>query len=91
MGGFLSTSTSGGSLVHSFSSIIESIEMVNGSGEVVTFVKGTDEFNAAAVSMGLFGVITKVVLRVPPYFMVKGYEKVADTHETFLASAETLQ
>jgi FAD/FMN-containing dehydrogenase len=51
---------------------VEQIDLVNGQGEVVHLKKGTDELDAAGVSMGLFGIVTGVTLRVGPrYFVVR--------------------
>jgi len=72
--GFIQTGSDGGSLTHSFSDAVEELELVDGTGEVRTFRRGTDEFAAAGVSMGLFGVLTRVTLKVGTSYFVEGEE-----------------
>lgn len=75
VGGFMMTSTAGGSLSHGFADVLESLEFIDGAGQERIFHKGTDEFNAAAVSMGLYGVITHVTLKLGKNYLVDGVEE----------------
>ena len=74
VGGFLSTGSAGGSLQHGFADVIEDIEFVDGTGKHRIAIKGSDEWKAIGVSMGLLGVITHIHFRLPPRFLVKGTE-----------------
>lgn len=72
--GFMQTSSSGGSLQHSFAEAVRSIEFVDGTGAIQTVEVGSDEFAAAGVSMGLFGIITHVVVACEAQYFVTGTE-----------------
>ena len=79
VGGFLSTGSSGGSLKYSFEDAIEAIEFVDGTGQqhvVEPDMEG--DFAAFGVSMGLFGVITSVVLKPNARFAIVGTESTRD-------------
>ncbi|XXY46656.1 D-arabinono-1,4-lactone oxidase [Sorangium sp. So ce269] len=90
LGGFMMTSTAGGSLAYGFADVVESFELVDGLGDVRTLTKGTDDFYAAAVSMGLFGVITHVTVKLRKNYLVSGYEETVATKDSILATADTL-
>ncbi len=51
------------------------LEMVNGSGDVMTLTKAKDgdAFRGAVVGLGALGVITKVTLAIQPTYQVKQY------------------
>ena len=85
LAGFLLTGSAGGSYAHGFADAVEQIDLVNGQGEVVALQKGTDEFNAAGVSMGLFGIVTGVTLRVGQRYFVEGTEENKQFEDSFLA------
>ena len=72
--GFLQTSSAGGSTSRGFAQAITSIELVDGTGVVRWLDAGSEAFDAACVSMGLFGIVTRVVLAVGPRYFVKGTE-----------------
>ncbi|RIA84464.1 hypothetical protein C1645_784023 [Glomus cerebriforme] len=76
IGGFLQTSTAGGSLKHTIADSLEEIEFINGKGEIVTLNKRKDEemFNASVVSMGLFGIITRANFNLTKNYLVEGTE-----------------
>jgi len=86
--GYLSTGSEGGSTQRSLAECIEAIEIVDGLGEVRTLTRGTDELDAAGVSLGLFGVITGVTLRLPPRYRLRGTEQKLRFEDSILASAE---
>jgi D-arabinono-1,4-lactone oxidase len=86
--GYVSTGSEGGSTQRSLAESIEAIEIVDGLGEVRTLVKGTDDFDAAGVSLGLFGVVTGVTLRLPPRYRLRGTEQNVRFEDSILASAE---
>ena len=75
VGGFMMTSSAGGSLKHGFADVIEDIEFVDGKGQRQVATRGTDLWNAVGVSMGMFGVITHVTFRVGRSFLVQGKEE----------------
>ncbi len=71
---FLQTSSSGGTTTYGISDVLEEIELVDGNGTVRVFKKGEDEFNAAVVSMGMLGIITRVTFNLPKKYLVEGQE-----------------
>lgn len=91
LGGFMMTSTAGGSLSYGFGDSLEAFELVDGHGKLRAFTKGTDDFDAAAVSFGLFGVITSVTLKLDKRYLVKGTEETVRTADSILASGEALK
>ncbi|CAH3138559.1 unnamed protein product [Pocillopora meandrina] len=74
VGGFIMTGSAGGSLKHGFADVIQEIEFVDGNAQVRTAKPKTDLWCAVGVSMGLFGVITRVTFRLPPMQFIKGSE-----------------
>lgn len=77
VGGFISTGSSGGSMLHSFDECILSIRMVDGTGKLREFKRSDnpdDPFFGAVVSMGLMGIITSVTLQCVPAYYVVGSE-----------------
>ncbi|CAH3138562.1 unnamed protein product, partial [Pocillopora meandrina] len=74
VGGFIMTGSAGGSLKHGFADVIQEIEFVDGNAQVQRAERGTDLWCAVGVSMGLFGVITRVTFRLPPMQFIKGSE-----------------
>lgn len=91
VGGFLSTSSAGGSLCYGFADAVLAIELVDGLGQVQTLEAGTDEFNAAAVSMGLFGVLTRVTMRLQRSYLVEGKEATIKRAESVLKDGATFR
>ncbi len=83
--GFLATGSSGGSLAHGMSDIVAEMEIVDGTGQKRVLRRGTDELHAAAVSMGLFGIVTSVTLDVPRAYHVEGTEVNVTFDESLLA------
>ncbi|XXY19965.1 D-arabinono-1,4-lactone oxidase [Sorangium sp. So ce216] len=90
-GGFMMTSTAGGSLQYGLSDVMESFELLDGLGRSHVLNKGTDDFYAAGVSMGLFGVITHVTVKLRKSYLVKGVEETVATKDSILADAATLE
>ena len=88
IGGFMSTSSAGGSLPFGFDQCIVNITIVDGVGNVRKLTKDTDEFNAAAVSMGLYGVIVKVQLQCQERFNVHGTEQMVIFQESTLKNGD---
>lgn len=91
VGGFLMTSTAGGSLVHGFADVVETIEFVDGLGNYQIVQQGSDEFNASGVSMGLFGIITYVTIKLGVNYLVKGVEETVAVNKSIIADAPTFQ
>ncbi|KAF3916737.1 hypothetical protein ABW20_dc0107024 [Dactylellina cionopaga] len=91
IGGYMSTSTAGGSINFGCADSILAIELVDGQGEVRVLDKfaDPDEFNAAAVSMGLFGVLTHITITVIRKYLVKGQESTVLRPESIVASGTT--
>lgn len=81
VGGFISTSSSGGSITHSFLDAIVSIRLIDGEGNVRVFHRPdpddeNDLFYAVGVSMGLLGIIVAVTFKCVPSFHVMGEQAV---------------
>ncbi|CAM6127034.1 unnamed protein product [Calypogeia fissa] len=88
IGGYMNTSTAGGSLDFGCADSIVAIELVDGEGQVrkLDKVANSDEFNAAAVSMGLFGVFTHITITAVKRYLVKGREETVLRPNSILAS-----
>lgn len=89
--GFLQTGSAGGSVMHGFGDVVEEIELIDGNGNEVTLVKGTDEFNAAVVSMGLYGIVVAAKLKLVERYLVKGTEVIVDFKDSFIANSDQLR
>jgi hypothetical protein len=80
MSGFLLTGSAGGSLLHDLGSNVIALELVDGRGVVHRVSRDDpdpakrDLFEAAGVSMGLLGIITRVWLRVGRTYDLVGRE-----------------
>ncbi len=77
--GFSCMGCSGGSTTYSFDDAIYSITLIPAdvdNPQPVTYTAGSDNFNAAAVSMGLLGIIVEVVLIGQPTFNIQGSEMI---------------
>ncbi|CAG8460176.1 13088_t:CDS:2 [Dentiscutata erythropus] len=72
VGGFLSTGSSGGSSKYSLEESVISINIINGKGELKELTRPNDDFFAAGVSMGLFGIITYVTFKLNPNYYIYG-------------------
>lgn len=71
--GAISTGTHGSSLVHgNLASLVEALTIVTPHGETLELASGDPLLEAARVSIGALGVITEVVLRVVPRFVLIG-------------------
>ena len=75
VGGFISTGSAGGSIMHAFSDQIAEIKIVDGTGILHTLNKDSgDLFYAAGVSLGLLGIITEVTFKLVKKFDIIGEE-----------------
>lgn len=83
--GFLQTSSSGGCVQHGIADVLEAIEWIDGNGIFHNASKGDNEFNAAVVSMGLFGVVTEVTFKLPRAYLVEGQETNHELNDSYLA------
>ncbi len=50
---------------------IAALELVDGTGEVRRLARGDDEFDAAALSLGMLGVLTSITLDVVPHYNIR--------------------
>ncbi len=83
--GFLSTGSGGGSTRHSAHHNVIGLEIVDAKGNKQIVQRGKDElFDAAGVSMGLLGVITRVKIEVGPTYDLDGGEETADAADCTL-------
>jgi len=64
------------------------IEWVDGLAQVQTFSVGSAEFYAVGVSLGLFGVITRVTLQCKPRYFVAGTETNYELKDSFLVKSQ---
>ena len=69
---------------HSLCDVIRKIEFVDGNGQLHVAKPGTDLWAAVGVSMGLFGVITRVSFRLPQMRLVEGSESDHNFAESML-------
>ncbi len=76
VGGFLSTGSAGGSVIHAFDDQLIKLRLIDGNGEihVLTRESGDDLFFAAGVSLGLLGIITEATFSLVNKFNIKGSE-----------------
>ena len=75
VGGFISTGSAGGSVVHAFSDQIAEIKFIDGNGVTYTLTKESgDLFYAVGVSLGLLGIIIEVTFNLVDKFDIKGEE-----------------
>lgn len=82
--GFLSTGSSGGSLSFSVHENIHALRFVDGNGDIFEVSQddeNQDNFNAAVISLGLFGVLSKVTFRCIPKYNISGSQVGTLTHE----------
>ena len=85
MAGFISTGSAGGSLKHSLRYVIRKIEFVDGNGQLHVAKPGTALWAPVGVSMGIFGVITRVSFRLPQTrLVVEGSESDHNFAESML-------
>ena len=84
MAGFISTGSAVGSLKHSVCDVIRKIEFVDANGQLHVAKPGTDLWAAVGVSMGLFGVITRVSFRLLQMRLVEGSESDHNLAESML-------
>jgi D-arabinono-1,4-lactone oxidase len=83
LGGFISTGSSGGSVIYNFDDAIEAIAFVDGHGEVRSCSRTSDPdlFHAVGVSMGLLGIITSITLKCIPRYDIIGQESTTTVKE----------
>ena len=86
--GYMLTGADGGSLKHGTADSIGDIEFIDGTGTLNTAKKGTDLWQAVGVSMGLYGIVTSVVLHVGKRYLVQGLEENVHFENSFLAQNE---
>lgn len=69
--GAIATGTHGsGDSVSSLAAAVAGLELVTANGELVTLRRGDADFNAAVVSLGALGIVTRVTLDIEPTFDV---------------------
>jgi alditol oxidase len=55
----------------SLATAVAAVELVTATGDVVTIARGESDFDALAVGLGAFGIITRVTLSVEPTFELR--------------------
>ena len=76
--GFVATGSAGASRTVSFNESLFGLTLIDGTGQSRTFTRMDpvpDGFHAAAVSMGLLGLISTVYLQCVPTFNIEGTER----------------
>ena len=79
--GFISTGSSGGSVKYGVLESIYALRIIDGKGDIYEVnrdekgVPTSDEFQAALVSVGLLGILSKVTFKCIPSFNIKGCQK----------------
>lgn len=93
--GAISTGTHGSSLVYgNLASLVEELTIVTPRGETMRLAAGDARLEAARVSLGALGIVTEVVLRVAPAFVLIGevetlpIERVAEELSAIARSCE---
>ena len=84
VGGFLSTGSSGGSLLHSIGRQVVALRLVDGRGTMHELRRDDDPDNpffAAGVSLGLLGMITAVTFQCVDRFCIIGSERTSSYAE----------
>jgi xylitol oxidase len=72
--GATQTGTHGSGLAHQcLASQLRSMQLVLANGTAVTYQQGDPEWNALAISLGAFGVITQMELTLVPSYKVTPY------------------
>lgn len=82
--GFVSTGSSGGSLTYSINNNLYAFRIIDGQGNVYEVSRedtNPDEFRAAALSMGLLGVISTITFKCVPTFNITGQEAITTYDE----------
>ena len=85
--GFVSTGSSGGSLTYSINENLHSFRIIDGAGnpyEVSVEDSDPDAFNAAALSMGLLGIISTMTFKCVPTFNISGQEAITTYDEALV-------
>jgi hypothetical protein len=88
VGGFMNTGSAGASVKYSYGDAVMAFKIVDGTGRVQTLSrspssasqteKDKNPFYAAGVSMGLYGIITEVTLKIVPMYFVVGTSKIQE-------------
>lgn len=89
VGGFMCTGSAGGSLQFTFADNLVACEFVDGMGQYQRVEKGTDEYLAAAVSFGLFGVMCYYEFDLADLFLVEGTEKTVKYADSSLVTGQS--
>ena len=72
--GATATGTHGSGVANgNLATAVRALEIVTGSGDVVTLEMGDDDFPGAVVGLGMLGVVTSVTLAIEPTFAVAQY------------------
>ncbi|CAG8514770.1 16389_t:CDS:2 [Dentiscutata heterogama] len=80
VGGFISTGSAGGSLIHNVHDSIIKIRIIDGKGDIYDLSiddEDNSKFLAAGVSLGLLGIITKVTFKLMKNYYITGNQIIA--------------
>ena len=89
--GFMSTASAGGTFKYCFHDCLQSIQFVDGTGELIELRRNRDvAFFGAGVSMGLFGIITQVTVKLVPKYWIVGTEQTVAFKDSLVTSGSQL-
>jgi xylitol oxidase len=70
--GAIATGTHGsGDQKGNLATVVRTVEMVSGSGELVTVASGDPDFEGVVVGLGAMGIVTRVTLAVQPFYAMR--------------------
>lgn len=81
LAGFVSTGAAGCSTQHSFLDAVVELSLVDGSAQLRTLARGEPDFDAALVSLGLFGILVELKLRCEPRFDIAGLRSIQSVRD----------
>jgi len=85
--GAIATGTHGsGDRLGNLSTAVAGLEIVTATGDVMTIRRGDDDFDAMIVSLGAFGIVTRVTLDIQPSFDLRQDAFEGLSWETVLSS-----
>lgn len=72
VGGAIATGTHGsGDRAQSLAATVSGLELMTAGGELLTLIRGDDDFPGAVVSLGALGIVTRVTLGLEPSYQVE--------------------
>jgi hypothetical protein len=79
--GFLGTGSAGASVMHNLSDAIVSVRLIDGTGQVHDVDRDHPWWPAIGTSMGLYGIISTVTLKLVPRYAIEGWTSTQHTSD----------